>query len=104
MTASTKDKLITALDINPELCGDDTDKGLIVAYAKWKAIAEAYQKMWAMEWVGTKPTYAKIINLFISTSMFYSHYKHFNRVVKYPEMVEWLEDGPNSPSNIEIWG
>lgn len=103
-TASTKDELIAALDINPELCGDDTDTGLIVAYAKWKAITEAYQKMRAMEWVGTKPTYAKIINLFVSTSMFYSHYKHFNRVVKYPEMVEWLEDGPNSPSNIEIWG
>jgi hypothetical protein len=104
-SASTKDELIAALDINPELCGDEnTDKGLINAYAKWKAITEAYQKMRGMEWTGTKPTYGRIINLFVSTSMFYSHYKHFNKAVKYPEMVEWLEDGPNSPSNVDIWG
>ena len=100
-----KDELIAALDINSELCGEDhTDKGLTAAYAKWKAITEAYKKMQTMNWVGTKPTYGTIIALFVSTSMFYSHYKHFNKAVKYPEMVEWLEERPDGPSNMDIWG
>ena len=57
-----------------------------------------------MTWNEPKPTYSMIIGLFVSTSMFYSHYKHFNKAVKYPEMVEWLEERPNGPSDMDIWG
>lgn len=58
-----------------------------------------------MTWNGPKPTYGTIIGLFLSTSMFYSHYnKHFGRIMKYPEMVEWLEERPDGPSNMDIWG
>jgi hypothetical protein len=104
-TASSKEELIAALEIDPKLCSDEnTDKGLILAYAKWKAITEAYKKMQTMIWQGPKPTYATIISLFVSRAMFYSHYKHFNRAAKYPEMVEWLEERPDGPSNMDIWG
>jgi hypothetical protein len=104
-SALTRVKLIAALEIDPSLCnGDYTDEGLICAYAKWKAIKAAYQKLQTMAWNGTKPTYGVIIALFVSTSMFYSHYKYFKDAVKYPEMVEWLEERQNGPSDMDIWG
>jgi benzoyl-CoA reductase/2-hydroxyglutaryl-CoA dehydratase subunit BcrC/BadD/HgdB len=104
-SALAKEELIAALEINCELCDEDiTDKGIIGAYAKWKAINIAYKKMQAMTWNGSKPTYGAIISLFVSTSMFYSHYKYFNDAVKHPEMLEWLEERPDGPSNIDIWG
>ena len=104
-SALTKVELITALEIDPDLCDDDnTDKGLIRAYAKWKAIKAAYKKLQAMAWNGPKPMYGIIIALFVSTSMFYSHYKYFNDAVKHPEMVEWLEERRNGPSDMDIWG
>jgi hypothetical protein len=104
--ASTKQEFIALLEIDSELCGDDSsDRGLIFAYARWKAIDEAYKKAQSMTWNGSKPTYTTIIGLFLSTSMFYSHYKkYFTRVMKYPEMVEWLEERPDGPSNMDIWG
>src|SRR5277367_6245156 len=66
-SALTKVELITALEIDPDLCDDDnTDKGLICAYAKWKAIKTAHKKLQAMVWNGPGPMYGIIIALFIS--------------------------------------
>jgi len=104
-SALTKVELIAALVIDPDLCDDDNpDKGLIRAYAKWKGIKAAYKKLQTIAWNGAKPTYGVIIALFVSTSMFYSHYKYFNDAVKHPEMVEWLEERQNGPSDMDIWG
>ena len=60
--------------------------------------------MQSMTWNGPKPTYGTINALFVSTSMFYSHYKYFNDAVKHLEMLEWLEERQNGPLNIDIWG
>ena len=104
-SAITKKDLITALDIDPNLCDEEAgDKGLLNSYSKWKAIKAAYKKMQGMSWNGPKPTYGMIIALFVSTSMFYSHYKYFNDAVKHPEMLEWLEGRQNGPSDVDIWG
>ena len=104
-SALSKEELISALDIDVDLCDDKAgDKGLVHSYNKWKAIKAAYRKVQGMSWSGTKPTYSTIISLFVSTSMFYSHYKYFNDVVKHPEMIEWLEGSPNGPSDMDIWG
>ena len=104
-SALTKKELITALDIDPDLCDDEAgDKGLLHSYSKWKAIKAAYSKMQSMAWNGPKPTYGTIISLFVSTSMFYSHYKYFNDAVRHPEMLEWLEGAQNGPSDVDIWG
>src|SRR5277367_6469273 len=71
-SALTKVELITALEIYPDLCDDDnSDKDLIRAYAKWKAIKSAYKKLQAMAWNGPKPMYGIIIALFVSTSLCY---------------------------------
>src|ERR1700679_1700728 len=104
-SAMSKNELIAALDIDLDLCDEEAgDKGLLHSYSKWKAIKAAYKKMQSMTWNGPKPTYGTIIALFVSTSMFYSHYKYFNKAMKYPEMVEWLEARPNGPSDMDIWG
>jgi hypothetical protein len=104
-SALSKEELIAALDIDLDLCDEEAgDNGLIHSYSKWKAIKAAYRKMQGMSWNGPKPTYGTIIALFVSTSMFYSHYKYFNDAVKHPEMLEWLEGRQNGPSDIDIWG
>jgi len=104
-SALSKEELITALDIDLNLCDEDAgDKGLLHSYRKWKAIKAAYKKMQGMSWNGPKPTYGTIISLFVSSSMFYSHYKYFNDAVKHPEMLEWLEGRQNGPSDMDIWG
>jgi hypothetical protein len=103
-SALTKVKLIAALEIDSNLCDDNsTDKGLICAYVKWKAIKAAHQKLQTMARNGPKPTYGVIIALFVSTSMFYSYYKYFKDAVKHPEMVEWLEERQNGPSDMDLW-
>ena len=104
-SAMSKNELIAALDIDLDLCDEEAgDKGLLHSYSKWKAIKAAYKKMQGMSWNGPKPTYGTIIALFVSTSMFYSHYKYFNDAVKHPEMFEWLEGRQNGPSDVDIWG
>ena len=104
-SALSKNELIAALDIDPDLCDEEAgDTGLLHSYSKWKTIKAAYKKMQGMSWNGPKPTYGTIIALFISTSMFYSHYKYFNDAVKHPEMLEWLEGRQNGPSDVDIWG
>lgn len=104
-SAPSKKELITALDIDLDLCDEEAgDKGLIHSYRKWKAIKAAYKKMQGMSWNGPKPTYGTIISLFVSSSMFYSHYKYFNDAVKHPEMLEWLEKRQDGPSDVDIWG
>lgn len=104
-SALSKKELIAALDIDQDLCDEEAgDKGLLDSYCKWRAIKAAYRKMQGMSWNGPKPTYGTIISLFVSTSMFYSHYKYFNDAVKHPEMLEWLEGRQNGPSDVDIWG
>ena len=104
-SALSKEELIAVLDIDHDLCDEEAgDKGLLNSYSKWKAIKAAYKKVQTMSWNGPKPTYGTVIAIFISTSMFYSHYKYFNDAVKHPEMLEWLEGRQNGPSDVDIWG
>ena len=93
-----KQDIITALKIDPGLWGEESDeKGPIHAYAKCKAIKAVYTKLQGMSWTGTKPNYGAIISLFLSTSFFYSHYKHFNEAIKHPKMVECWKGGRMAP-------
>jgi len=101
--SSAKHDLMSALQINSALCDGEADKGLIQAYIKWKAIMAAKEKSQELSWNGNRPTFGQIIDLFMSRSMFYSHFKFFDQAVKHPEMLEWLEE-TGACSDVDIWG
>jgi hypothetical protein len=94
----------------PTHLADRADRGLHVAYEKYKAHLEAsqtYEKMIADgTWVGKKLTSVDLIELFVSKSYWHSHFKpNFSKLSDHPLMVEWLEkDLEGSVSNFEVWG
>ena len=57
------------------------------------------------EWPGKKPTESDVIDMVVSRSMWYSHYKKLSlKISQYPDMLEWLKGGDEAPSDYEIWG
>jgi hypothetical protein len=56
-------------------------------------------------WPGKKPCATDLIEVFISKSMWFSHYKPaFSKVANFPEMVKWLEDSDDKGTDLEVWG
>lgn len=103
-----KKEILIQLGISPELSVRSNDGGLRPAYQKYKAYLQACktyeEKIIDKSWVGNKLTGSDIIQLFISKSYFHSHYKkHFSKISNYPQMVDWLEGGPNAPADEDIW-
>lgn len=101
--------LLTKLDIPEHLTVRSTGSSLAFAYQKYVTYLDAFQTYDGMvaagTWVGRKPTKIDIITIFTSRTMWHSEYRPlFSQVHKYPTLVEWLEGGPASPSNLEAWG
>ena len=94
---------MSVLQINSALCDGEVDKGFIQAYIKWKAIMAVKEKSQELSWNGNRPTFGQIIDLFMSRSMFYSHFRFFDQAVKDPEMLEWLEE-TGACSYVDVWG
>jgi hypothetical protein len=88
----------------PAHLADCTDRGLHVAYEKYKAYLEACQlyerKLADGSWIGSKLTVMDLIQLFVSKSFWHSHYKPlFVKVLAYQDMVRWLEGAQDRLSN-----
>ena len=102
-------QLMKALEIDPEL-SDCSNKGLIWCYKKYKAFNAAVQTMDQMSKQGNwplakKPSHTELVEIFLSKSYWHLHVvKLFVIVVRYPQMVVWLEceDG-GDPSDFEVW-
>ena len=94
----------------PAHLADRADRGLRVAYEKYKAHLEAcqtYEKMIVDgTWAGKKLTSVDLIELFVLKSYLHSHFKpNFSKVSNFPLMVEWLESSlDDSVSDFEVWG
>ena len=106
-----KQKMITALNIPVELT-DHRDVNLGYAWKKYKACLAAVATcnlLWedrrlrdVFDW---KPTQADIISVFKGKTQWHLTYaKAFPKLTGYPEMVSWLEDSDDKPSDIELWG
>ena len=105
---SFKLEVLSQLGI-PTHLADRTDRGLHVAYEKYKAHLEAchvYERKLADgSWIGSKLTAMDLIQLFVSKSFWHSHYKPlFSKVSDYPDMVKWLEGAKDRLSNGVLWG
>jgi len=88
----------------------ERDGELHVSYFKYQtalqAVATSAKKFKDGEWQGKKLAELDVIDLVISKSMWYSHYKTlFPRVAKdYPDMLRWLKEPADAPANFDIWG
>jgi hypothetical protein len=111
-TASDADSfavgILTKLGISAHMA-DRNDRGLHVAYEKYKAYLDAcrtYEREVADgSWSGGKLTRADLIQLFVSKSFWHSHYKPlFSKVSDHPEMVKWLEGDEGRLSDVALWG
>ena len=79
------------------------------AYSKYKEFCHAYAHalMKDMQNTLTWKDPGKQVDLkgiFASSFYFYSNYKLFKFVAKYPSLVDWLENTEDCLSNDEIWG
>ena len=50
------------------------------------------------------PTTVDFYELVTSRSMWYKQYKFFEQVSRYPQMIKWLKESEDSPTNSELWG
>lgn len=112
-TISDKAAIIIALGQSPELAdrGDRTKGNLHLAYKRYKAILgaqKAYNDMQGKNlWVGNKLTQIEIIELFISRSYYFSHYRqNFKHVDRSPLLIQWLEKEniTDEPDDMAVWG
>ena len=88
---------------------DHNDRGLHVAYEKYKTYLEAcrvYERKVADgTWTGGKLTGSDLIQLFVSKSFWHSHYKPlFSKVSNHPDMTKWLECDKDRLSDEALWG
>jgi hypothetical protein len=88
---------------------DRNDRGLHVAYEKYKAYlggCHVYERKVAEgSWTGGKLTGVDLIQLFVSKSFWHSHYKPlFSKVSNHPDMIKWLEGDKDRLSDEVLWG
>jgi uncharacterized protein YdcH (DUF465 family) len=93
----------------PTHMADRNERGLHVAYEKYKAYLDAcraYEREVADgTWTGHKLTGADLIQLFVSKSFWHSHYKPlFSKVSDHPDMLKWLEGDEGRLSDEAVWG
>jgi hypothetical protein len=104
-----REELLALLGIPAHLTERDKNHSLQDYYAKYQACLKAQQLLDKSsaegKWPGKKPTSTEIVELFVSKSMWHSHFKHaFSNINNHPSMVKWLEGGEEGPTNLEAWG
>ena len=115
LSDSHKEALLSFLGISLEL--PSLSDSLRNTYKKYQACIAASQPIkglrssdaWAehLEQFGLEPwvpLYIDLLNVFISKTQFYSTWQTpFKRVQKFSQMIEWLENDDNCPSDSDIW-
>ena len=100
---------MVCLDI-PSNLADRSQRSLRHSYAKYKAFLAAtiiLEKKWKDGNLPyqRKPTHEQIIETMQSKTYWYAYIrKYFPCVSAYSEMVAWLEDAEDAPSDLEVWG
>ena len=87
----------------------DQSAGIRVYYKHYEAVLAAilkYEKLRkAGDWDASfTPTTIDIAQIVTSRSMWYSHYKLFDKVSRYPHMIEWLNETEDAVADIDLWG
>ena len=94
----------------PSYLSDRSERSLRFSYKKYMAFLSAVQVLeekWKAKELpfARKPIQEHIIETMQSKTYWYDYIrKYFPKVVEYPEMVAWLENGDDAPSDLEVWG
>ena len=88
---------------------DNPSAGIRLYYKRYRAVLAAtlkYEeihkaKNWDAPFI---PTTMDIIKIVTSRTMWYSNYKHFEKISRYPQMIEWLNETEKALPDIELWG
>ena len=104
----SKDELIRELNVPVHLT-DRSDAPLRIAYQRWKAhhaAVDALTKRIAEgRWSFKRPNAKQLIEMFTSKSNWHEYYvPAFQNLSDYPDMLLWLEQDDDAPSNVEVWG
>ncbi len=112
MAKSSRREIATLLGIPAHLIRDPDapveHDGVRISYLKYQTILRAFSTLTRMlqdgDWLGRKPAGQDIIDMVVSKSMWYSHYKKLlPQVPDYPDMQKWLQNDQDSPPDSEIW-
>ena len=101
--------LANRLDFDRSLMTEDTSGGIRFYYKRYLAVLAATLKFnelqkarkWDAPFIPTINDFAQIVT---SKAMWYSHYKNFEKVSRYPQMIDWLNETENAVSDIKLWG
>lgn len=106
-----KPKLKKLLGIEDGVAESYNRGGIRVAYSKYKASNEAVQLYDHMvadgEWPSDyqRVTVTEIRQLFVSKSVWHAQYVPcFQGITQYDDMLAWLEDAPDAPDDMTLWG
>ena len=58
-------------------------------------------RKWDAPFIPTINDFAQIVT---SRSMWYSNYRNFEKVSRYPQMIDWLNETEDAVSDIQLWG
>lgn len=102
-----------ALGVDPQSFdrSDLRDLTLPAAFARYKVIVNALKTFKDMKSNGawrdlgfSKMTDTGAMELFVGKTLFYTWAKYFTQANGYPAMILWLEDNPDKPSDLNLWG
>jgi hypothetical protein len=104
----SKDELVQELKVPVHLT-DRSDAPLRIAYQRWKAHHAAVDTLTKRladgRWPFKRPTAKQLIEMFTSKSNWHQYYvSAFEDLSDNPDMLSWLEQGDDAPSNVEVWG
>jgi hypothetical protein len=102
-------QMVTLLKISPCLVTRPGAVELRLAYSKYKGFLEAHSEQQHMTnentWPIKVPVMIELIGCFVSKSVWHAKYtEYFPKVKNYPELEEWLCNGPGAPAGIDIFG
>ena len=101
--------LANKLDFDRSLMIEDSSGGIRFYYKRYLAVLAATLKFnelqkagkWDAPFIPTIIDFAQIVT---SRTMWYSNYRNFEKVSRYPQMIDWLNETENAVSDIELWG
>jgi hypothetical protein len=104
----SKAELIRELNVPVHLT-DRSDAPLRIAYQRWKAHHAAVntltKRLAEGRWPYKMPTAKQMMEMFTSKSNWHQYYvSAFQDLSDFPDMLLWLEQGDDAPSNMEVWG
>ena len=101
--------LANRLDFDRSLMTEDPLGGIRFYYKRYLAVLATTLKFnelqkagkWDAPFIPTIIDFAQIVT---SKTMWYSNYRNFEKVSRYPQMKNWLNETEDAVSDVELWG